>query len=198
MKKLFNVRVFFIMFAVITFSLAISINNVNAKPPGIKGDLSVGKMIKKFNVISLPEYSGWSDSNASCNGARIFFQEDNGNTLGTILWKLFPDINPNFSIYDCDGTDGGAEIWVDEGMEFYVFIRVLGKAGKELDLVCENKIFSDDDEDLCLIDEVTLTKSKAFTKIMSNIFDDEYEEVLWTLDGDWKIFEVRLYEINTN
>ena len=51
-------------------------------------------------------------------------------------------------------------------------------------------------EDLCVFDEVNLNKSKSFTKVLKNIAEAEYEEVLWTFDptGTWKIFQVRVYE----
>jgi hypothetical protein len=29
---------------------------------------------------------------------------------------------------------------------------------------------------------------------MENVVDNEYEEVLWQFSGDWRIFEVRIYE----
>jgi len=37
-------------------------------------------------------------------------------------------------------------------------------------------------DDLCLIDSETFNKGKSFTKIMSNVFDNGLEEVLWTLE----------------
>lgn len=196
MKKFLNLKVIFIVFAVITFSLATSFNSVYAKPPGIKDDLEAGKMLEKFNVILLPENSNWSDSNASCNGARIFFQEDNGNTMGAIEWDFNVGQQQNFLIDDCDGTDGLAEIDVNAAYEILVYVRVHGKAGHYIDLTCEN-IEEDPDEpgnDLCLIGTEKISKGKSFTKVMNNLAEDELEQVLWTWDGDWKIFEVRVYE----
>lgn len=35
---------------------------------------------------------------------------------------------------------------------------------------------------LCLIDTETFNKGKSFTKIMFNVFDDEFEQVLWMLE----------------
>jgi len=37
-------------------------------------------------------------------------------------------------------------------------------------------------DDLCLIDSETFNNGKSFTKIMSNVFDNGLEEVLWTLE----------------
>ena len=50
-------------------------------------------------------------------------------------------------------------------------------------------------DDLCVLDDVEVAINRnVTTKIMSNIVDNEVEEVLWTLSGDWRIFEVRIYE----
>jgi len=35
-----------------------------------------------------------------------------------------------------------------------------------------------------------------FNKILSTVSDGDYEEYLWTLSGDWKIFNVRVFEKN--
>ena len=197
MKKFMSFKVFIIMFSVITITLAFSINYVNAKPPGIKGDEEAGKMLEKFNVILLPENSNWSDSNASCNGARIFFQEDNDSNMGKIEWDFNVGQQQDFLIDDCDGTDGLAVIDVSAEYEILVYVRVHGRAGSYIDLKCEN-VMEDPDEpgnDLCLIDTERIAKnSRSFTKVMNNLAEDQYEEVLWTWSGDWKIFEVRIYE----
>ena len=194
MAKIFNFRVMVILFAVTVFTVAISFSYVAAKPPGVD---DVGKMLKKFNVIVLPENSNWGDSNASCNGARIFFQEG-GPALGKIGWDFNVGQQQNFVIDDCNGTDGEAEIDVNEAWEIAVFLRVHGRAGSYLDLTCKNVFEDGSGNDLCLIDNVKIryNKSNSFTKIMKNIADGEYERVLWEFDGDWKIFEVRLYELN--
>lgn len=198
MKKFLNFKVFFIIFAVITFSLAISINYIDAKPPGIKDDpdYETGKMLENFNVILLPENSNWPDSNASCNGARIFFQEDNGNRMGTIEWNFNVGQNQNFFVEDCDGTDGLAGIDVNAEYEILVYVRVYGKAGHYIDLTCENVIEDQTDpgNDLCLIDSELIGKGRSFTRVMNNLAEDEFEQVLWEWYGDWKIFEVRVYE----
>jgi hypothetical protein len=197
MKNILNFRVVFIMFTVVMFALAISVNYAGAKPPGIKGDPEAGKMLNKFNVILLPEGSNWGQSNASCNGSRIFFQESNGNTMGNIEWDFTPGAQRDFVVSDCDGTDDRlAVIDVDGAYEILVYVRVHGKAGHYIQLTCDNVIEDPDNpgNDLCLIDTETIGKGKSFTKVMNNLAEDDYEEVLWSWDGDWKIFEVRIYE----
>jgi len=187
----------FVMFMVVMIGLTCSFNYVDARPPGIKGDDEAGRKVEQFNVILLPENSNWSDSNASCNGARIFFQESNGNSMGTIGWDFTPGLQQNFVVDDCDGTDGLAEIDVNADYEILVYVRVMGKAGSYINLLCEDVVEDPDapGNDLCLIDTVTrLDKGKSFTKIMNNLAEDEFERVLWTWDGDWKIFQVRIHE----
>ena len=79
-----------------------------------------------------------------------------------------------------------------------IAIRVLGPQGSNLKFACD--VIQNPNvpagEDLCVIDDVNLNKSKNFTKVMKNIAEGEYEEVLWTFDstGQWKIFQVRVLE----
>lgn len=168
-----------------------------AKPPGVR-DTDVGKQLWKFNVISLPENSGWDDNGNACKGARIFFQEGAGATLGVITWVLSWAANTDFTITDCDGTDGAGSVLVDDQItgNFIVAIRVLGPNTSLLNFVCA-EFYNDvlhPDEDLCVIDNGVFGKNKQFTRVMENISDEAYEEVLWTLSGDWKIFDVRVFE----
>jgi len=60
-------------------------------------------------------------------------------------------------------------------------IRVVGKKTDSLTLTCAD-IIDVGTDDLCLIDTETFNKGKGFTKIMSNVFDDGLEEVLWNLE----------------
>ena len=100
-------------------------------------------------------------------------------------------------ITDCDGTnDGTGAVLVNESLEVFVVLRVLGKKTDSLRLTCTNVIVSDNQDDLCLIDTETLRKGKVFTKIMTNLFDDELEQVLWTLETStgFRNANVRVYE----
>jgi hypothetical protein len=157
-----------------------------------KGITEAGKLLFKFNVLSKP--GGWTDLGNACNGARIFFTEGNGQTLGTISWSLDPTVQ-GFKITDCNGTDGAASVLADESVNFIVAIRVLGPKTSALNLVCSevNPTIAPG-EDLCIIDNGTIKKGSSFTRVMQNIADNEFESVLWSLSGDWKIFDVRVYE----
>ena len=160
-----------------------------------KGVVNLGQKIAQFNVIAKP--GGWDPSAGNaCNGARIFFAEDNGgtnDTLGQITWNLDPTVS-NFQITDCNGTDGTATVTADENVNFAVVIRVMGPATSSLNLACTVVVQSLNDN-LCMIDSGTFKKGNSFTKVMTNIADDEFAQVLWSLSGDWKIFQVRLYQI---
>jgi len=166
---------------------------------GPKGDArgtDVGRMLFKFNVIATPK-SNWVVPDGECtnNGHRIFFQRGSGNTLGTIHWDLIPNLNPPYQIEDCDGTaDAEANVDVSESQAFYVVVRLLGPKTSTLSIRCKDVVEAGAD-DLCVLDDVTVAINRnVTTKIMSNVVDNEVEEVLWTLSGDWRIFEVRIYE----
>jgi len=163
------------------------------KPPGDTRDSDVGKKLWQFNILAIPEQSHWEDSNASCNGSRIFFDEgENGN----IVWVLDPSAH-GFDVTDCDGTDGAAAVEADESQRFYVLLRLLGPNGSDVDLNCQNDIVSDNKDDLCIIDNVNLTKQgrTGFVKVFKNLFDDELEQVTWSWSGDYKLMQVRVHAI---
>lgn len=179
--------------------LALAASPAFAQPKGLKGDPEVGKKLWNFNVLVKP--NGWTDLGNACNGNRIFFTEDAGagGVIGTITWFLDPNAQQNFSLEDCNGTDGAATVRVDENQgNVLVAIRVLGPQTSNLKFVCT--VITNPNipagEDLCVIDNVDLGKSKSFTKVLKNIAEGEFEEVLWTFDpsGTWKIFQVWVME----
>jgi hypothetical protein len=175
-----------------TFFATLFATALFANPPGI---VDVGQKLFQFNVIAKP--GGWDpQAGNACNGSRIFFAQDNGgngNTMGTIKWVVDPNVH-GFELTDCNGTDGQATVTADETVNFAVFIRVMGPANTNLDLACE-MLTTLNTENLCLITTASFKKGNSFSKVMQNIANDEYAEVLWTLSGDWKIFQVRLYEL---
>jgi hypothetical protein len=169
--------------------IVLSVGPAAAAPKGIT---DAGKLLFKFNVLSKP--GGWTDLGNACNGARIFFTEGNGQTLGTISWSLDPTVQ-GFRLTDCNGTDGVASVVAQETVNFIVAIRVLGPGGSALNLVCtEVNPTIAPGEDLCIIDSGTIKKGSSFTRVMQNVAEGELERVLWTLSGGWKIFDVRVYE----
>jgi hypothetical protein len=184
MRKVLNFKTIFVMFTVVMIALAFSTNSVFAKPPGDSRDADVGKKLWGFNVLAVPQ-DNWSQSDTTCynNGNRIFFERVNSGAIGTIQWAFDPLANNNFKIADCDGTnDGTAKVIVNESLSVYVMIRILGKKTDSLTLTCTEIFDYVGTDDLCLIDTETFNKGNSFTKIMENVFDNEYEEVLWTLE----------------
>jgi hypothetical protein len=184
--------------SVLAISVAVSLvaligGSVEAAPKGIPGD--TGKLLFKFNVLAKP--NAWQDRSNACNGRRIFFTQGDGNTLGRISWTLSQAVN-DFTIDDCNGTvDGLASIVADEKVTFIIAIRVLGPHGSSLNLVC-TELFNDiltPGEELCVVDgPQTINKGNSFTVVGKNITDETLEGILWELSGDWKIFDVRVYE----
>lgn len=180
-----------------TFALCLTAMSIAAAPGGknggIQGDSSIGKQLWKFNVISIPDTSNWGDSNASCNGARIFFE----GTTGSITWKFDPEANKSFEIYDCDGTDSSASVIVDESIEVVVAVRLLGPYDSTLSIVCEEVEDEGNDDQFCVLPNTTnihKTGKTNFNQILRTVSDGAYEEYLWSLSGDWKIFDVRIFE----
>ncbi len=189
-------RVF--IFAVIVLLAALFSAGAIAKPGGknggLHGDSTIGKQLWKFNVISIPSTSNWSadDESGPCNGARIFFEE----STGTVTWKFDPSASKDFQIYDCDGTDSSASVIVDESIEAIVAVRLHGPKDSYLSLICSETADEDIDDNFCVLPDLNVNKTGKtnFHKILKTISDGYYEEYLLTLSGDWKIFEVRLFE----
>lgn len=187
---------------VATLSLVPAINQqAYAKPAGID-PAEAGKLLINFNVLAIKK-GNWDSNGNGCNGHRIFFDESSkGNVIGTIKW-IFDPAATGIKLTDCDGVgDGQGEILVDEKIPMYIFVKVNGKAGSQLELICDQIVPDDPVDDLCLIDSVKINKGGGFTKVMQNMFNNEYAEVLWTLDctnidGDKvcaKHIQVRAYE----
>ncbi len=166
-----------------------------ANPPGLR-DGVVGKKLAQFNVILKP--NEWNGGGNACDGSRIFFWNDNGNTMGTITWFLGPLPVSNFTITDCDGTDGAAAVQLPDGLgDSIVAIRVMGPSGSDLKFVCTVVTANESTgEDLCVLDNpVDLSKKKNFTTVMMNLADGAFQNVLWDqFNNTWKIFQVRVYE----
>jgi hypothetical protein len=154
-----------------------------AAPKGESRDIDVGRKLFSFNLLSVPQ-SDWKTSDTACtnSGHRIFFRRVDSGSIGSIAWTFDPKAAQNFKITDCDGTfDGTAAVLVNERLSVYVMIRVVGKISDSLTIRC-TEILDAGTDDLCLIDSETFNKSNSFTKIMSNVFDDAMENVLWSLE----------------
>lgn len=173
------------------FVLALAVAPVSGAPKGDARDSDVGKKLWNFNVIATPNGS-WAEDDSVCsnNGSRMFFEED---SIGTIRWSLYPNANQDFNITDCDGTsDGTGAVAANESLRFWVMIKLVGPKTSSLELTCLD-VIDEGVDDLCVVGTVNLTRNST-TKIMHNVVDNEYEEVLWTFQGDWKIFQVLVYE----
>lgn len=186
-------------YAVAGTMLLLATPKLAAQAPGLKGDPQVGKQLWNFNVIVRP--NGWVDTGNACNGARVFYTAADGGAgaMGTLTWFLDPNAQQDFQISDCNGTDGAASVRVREDLgDVIVAIRVMGPKSSQLKFVCSviNNPNVPTGEDLCVMDTVDLSKSKTFTKVMKNIAEGEFEQVLWTFDptGNWKIFQVRVLQ----
>ena len=186
-----------IAFFAVLVSLMIPLANASAAPKGVKGNADIGKKLFNFNILAIPNDS-WNVDDTTCtnSGHRIFFKRVNSGSIGSVQWTLDPAAPQNFKITDCDGTsDGTGAVLVNEQLSVYVMIRIVGKKTDSLTLTCA-EIIEEGADDLCLIDTETFNKGKNFTKIMNNVFDNEVEEVLWTLETStgFRNAQVWIYE----
>ena len=190
MSKFINFKSVFSMLTVVMVLgiFAITTNNVNAKPPGLRASC-LGKKLFNYNVIVKP--NEWEAFGEACNGARIFMDDD-GGSIGRIS-LVFDSAFNNFSVTDCDGTDELAEVRVDEDVAQVVAIRLLGPVDSTLQLDCT--VVTDPTvtppEDLCIVDGVqNIPRNGAFVRISQNLNDDDLENITYDVDGDFHIFQV--------
>ena len=176
-------RLAFRLIVAVTLAVVITGHYAVAAPPGDSRNSDVGQKLFSFNILAVPQ-NNWNTNDTVCtnSGHRIFFQRVESGSIGSILWTLDPNASQNFKITDCDGTnDGTGAVLVNEKLSVWVMIRIVGKKTDSLALTCGD-IIDVGTDDLCLIDTETFNKGNSFTKIMSNVFDNALEQVLWTLE----------------
>jgi hypothetical protein len=162
---------------------------VAANPPGVTPG---AKKLANFNIIAVPNEWVADDNVCPNNGSRIFFRR--GTTNWTITWNFDPTVN-NFDIVDCDGTsDGTGIVAEDAGVAASVCLRVLGPVTSSLRVFCLDVVDLNGVNE-CLIDNVVLSHNKSFTKVMTHAMDDEFSQVLWTLQPstNFRIAQVDVY-----
>ena len=178
------------------FMLALIAAPAVAAPKGDARDSDVGKKLYSFTVHAKP--NAWIADNSVCpnNGSRMFFRQGETGTLGTIHWYLDPAANQDFNITDCNGTvDGDGDVVADESINFWVMIKLVGPKTSTLTNVCTDVIDYIGIDDLCLLNGTPQHLNRnTTTKIMNNVAEGQYEEVLWQFSGDWKVFQVLIYE----
>jgi len=150
-----------------------------------------------FIVLAVPQDNSGQDSVVCSNESpRIFFRRTTSGSVGSIQWVVNPAAAEGFQITNCDGTtDGTAEVIVDKARSVRVGIKIVGARTESLASRCLRIVESRGD-DLCLIDAETFNKDRSFTKIRSDIFDDEMQDILWTRDisTDFRNAEVRVLD----
>jgi len=160
-----------------------------ANPPGVTPG---AKKLFNFNIIMHPH--SWDALVNACNGNRIFFAAD--SAPWTIQWNFDVGLSgPSFQITDCNGTsDGSGVIDEDAGIPVSIYSRVLGPVTSSLFFMCQDVIDLNGVNE-CLVNNVTLSHNKSFTKVTTHLADNIYSEVLWTLDPstNFKIAQVDVY-----
>jgi hypothetical protein len=158
-----------------------------AAPPGVTPG---AKLIGTVNVLIHP--GEWVADDTTCpnNGNRIFFGDDGTGRIGTIKYWWDPSVN-GLKVTDCDGTtDKIGEIKVPDRGKSAVYLKLLGPKSSELDVFCAEIVDINDDENLCLLNEVRLSRSGTFTKIAENALADGLEGVTFDLvKVDGKVFK---------
>ena len=89
------------------------------------------------------------------------------------------------------------EFEVDEAVEVVIYVVLRGPITSTLNLLCTELTIDVNNNDLCEIGTANLTRGNGndIVKVSSNIFDDAFEELLWTFDGDWRVFQIKVYEL---
>ena len=183
-----------VLASVVWVVLALFATSSIAAPQGV---VSLGQKLFQFNVIAKP--GPWDQTAANaCNGARIFFGQNNGgpgDTLGRITWTLDPN-SPGFEVTNCNGVTNptAPAVTANENVSFAIVIRVQGPVTSALTLTC-TVILQSAGDNLCMIGTQKFSKGNSFTTISTNIANNTLEGILWTFSGDWKIFQVRLYQL---
>jgi len=189
--------------AVLGLALAFATGSASARSPS--QDPGTGKLLWAGTVHAKP---GFINPDLNCTGNRIFFELGNGSTLGTILWEF--DNTPEFAsgdvaLVDCVGP--AAEFEVDEAVELVVYVVLRGPKTSTLNLVCDDIVDGQPTDpptgdtgpvdDLCEIGTANLTRGNGqdIVRVHSNIAEDTFEDLLWTFDGDWRVFQIKVYEL---
>ncbi len=171
--------------ALVTIAVAFP---VSAGTRGDANDSDVGNLLYKIKVLAVAP--GHVPDRPCTN--RIYFEQGNGSTLGTLRWQFEPASSPSFQIQDCGGIDQFAAIRATESEQYYVMVLLRGQ--NSLSVVCQDALDVIGVDDLCL-EGSAVSPFPGFTKkITANVPDGVYEEALWVVFGDWQSFEILIYE----
>lgn len=147
-----------------------------------------GKKVFNFNMVGHPKDS----TIPSCdnNGKRIFVESSKQTKV---------EVYQETSGYDitCDDDKGGTNYALSVPVvgTFDVYVRILGKPGGSLNIKACDLTDSED----CLMDTFSIKRStgkSSFTIATSQLFSDEYKDILWTVDAkNFKIAQFWFYEL---
>lgn len=161
-------------------------------------DPGTGRLLWNGTAHAKP---GFINPDLNCIGNRLFFQLGNGTTLGTMLWVFDPDNTVDVDLVDCVGP--ATEFQVDEQVALVVYVVLRGPKTSTLNLVCDDIVPGPPTgdqgpvDDLCEIATANLTRGKNMdtVRVLKNIVENVYEDVLWTFDGDWRMFQIKVYAL---
>jgi len=148
----------------------------------------LGKKFGQFEVLAKKK-NQWAKSDTVCdnNGNRVFFPLTTSGNIGFINWIFNPSTNGSLNITDCDGTtDRDVDVEVDFPLHtpYWVVVALVGPKNEGLDLFCTDVLNPDltINEDICAINQVSLTAGGGWTKIIADLLADDQESVVWQLD----------------
>ena len=158
-----------------------------ANPPGVT---SGAKLVGTVNVLIHP--GEWAADDTICpnSGHRIFFNDPGSGLIGKINWFWDPAVS-SLIVTDCNGTgDNLGEVRVPDSGKATVYAKLLGPKSSELDVICTEIVDIGNDENLCAIANIRLTRNGSFERIASNLLADGLEGVTFDLvKVDGKVFK---------
>ena len=155
-------------------------------PPG-------SKLAYNFNVIGYP--AGKTYDGGCGEGHRIFVNREASNAQ-----MVVHNSSTGWNIVDCNATsDRRALLETSDTGMFDVYVRILGKPGGSISIICDSLVEDAVDGDaLCLVDTIDLTRGKksTFTLAPASFFDASLEDLLWTIgtNADFRIAQFRVYQ----
>ena len=166
-------------------------DGVFAKSPK-QSDPNIDKLVWNGTAHAKP---GFLNPDLNCKGHRLFFALSQGNTLGNMTWVFDPAYTKNVELVDWVGA--ATEFHVDQDFAAVIYVVLRGANGSNLHLVCTDQFIDDDLDDLCEVGDINLTRGNGIdtVKLTTNLVEDDYEEVLWQFDGNWRMFQIKVYSL---
>ena len=152
-------------------------------------------MVRQEVILSKTLLPIWSKHTLSRAGHRIFVNRDANNAQ-----VLIQNSTSGWRVIDCNATqDHRGALGTSDVGKYDIYVRILGKPGGRIKICADT--FEDflNDEDLCLLGTIDLTRDKGQSKFQiapSAMFDASLEDLIWQIEtnSNYRIAQFRVYE----